>query len=64
VKTNYRAIAESYGRSLLVALFSVYATNPDATAKQIISGALIAVFAPVLRALNREDKAFGLGSKE
>jgi hypothetical protein len=39
-------------------------TNPDATAKELISAALIAVCAPILRALNPDDKAFGIGSKE
>lgn len=39
-------------------------TNPDATAKELLSAALIAVLAPVLRGLNPDDKAFGIGSKE
>jgi len=61
---NIRTIAESYGRALLVALATCYMTNPDATAKELISAALIAVCAPILRALNPDDKAFGIGSKE
>lgn len=39
-------------------------TNPDATAKELISAAVIAIAAPVLRALNPDDKGFGIGSKE
>lgn len=61
---NIRTIAESYGRALLVAVATCYMTNPDATAKELISAAVIAIAAPVLRALNPDDKGFGIGSKE
>jgi hypothetical protein len=64
VKINIRAIAESYGRSWLVAIFSIYTVNPDASAKDLLLGSLIAVLAPVLRAANPDDKAFGIGSKD
>lgn len=62
--SNFKTIAESYGRALLVAVATCYMTNPDATAKELISAAVIAIAAPVLRALNPDDKGFGIGSKE
>lgn len=64
MKINLRAIAESYGRAWLVSIFSIYTVNPDASAKDLILGSLIAVLAPVLRAANPDDKAFGIGSKD
>lgn len=64
MKINIRAIAESYGRAWLVSIFSIYTINPDASAKDLILGSLIATLAPLLRAANPDDKAFGIGSKD
>lgn len=57
-------IIESYGRAWLVAVASTYSANPDASLKDIIIASLIAVAAPLLRGLNPDDKAFGIGSKD
>lgn len=55
---------QSYGRALFVAVLSTYLANPDGSVKDILTAALVAVAAPVLRALNPDDKDFGVGSKD
>lgn len=58
------AALNSYGRSAFVCLATVYVTNPSGTFEDIWKAFLVAFAAPILRALNPDDTAFGLGSKE
>ena len=58
------AALNSYGRSAFVCLATVYVTNPSVTFEDIWKAFLVAFAAPILRALNPDDTAFGLGSKE
>ena len=53
----------SYGRAALVAVLTLYVAVPNASAQSLGKAALCAVAAPLLRALNVDDKAFGLGAK-
>jgi hypothetical protein len=55
---------QSYGRSAFVCLATVYVTNPSGSFDDIWKAFLIAFAAPILRALNPGDAAFGIGSKE
>ena len=55
---------QSYGRALFVAVLSTYLANPDGSVKDILTAALVAISAPLLRALNPDDKDFGVGSKD
>ena len=57
-------IAQSYGRALFVAVLSTYLANPEGSVKSILTAALVAVAAPLLRAINPEDKDFGVGSND
>ena len=63
---NSKLLAElnSYGRSAFVCLATVYVTNPSGTFEDIWKAFLVAFAAPILRALNPDDTAFGIGSKE
>lgn len=54
----------SYGRSALVAVVTLYVAVPNATASDLGKAALAAVIAPLLRALNINDKGFGLGANK
>ena len=58
------AAINSYGRSAFVCLATVYVTNPSGTFEDIWKAFLVAFAAPILRALNPDDTAFGIGSKE
>ena len=58
------AALNSYGRSAFVCLATVYVTNPSGTFEDIWKAFLVAFAAPILRALNPDDQAFGIGSKE
>jgi hypothetical protein len=58
------AALNSYGRSAFVCLATVYVTNPSGTFEDIWKAFLVAFAAPILRALNPDDTAFGIGSKE
>ena len=58
------AIIESYGRSAFVCLATVYVTNPEGTLQDIWKAFLVAFAAPLLRAINPNDEAFGIGSKK
>jgi hypothetical protein len=58
------AIINSYARSAFVCLATVYVTNPSGSFDDIWKAFLIAFAAPILRAINPDDQAFGLGSKE
>jgi len=63
---NKKVIAaiQSYGRSAFVCLATVYVTNPSGSFDDIWKAFLVAFAAPILRALNPDDSAFGIGSKE
>ena len=58
------AILNSYARSAFVCLATVYVTNPSGSFDDIWKAFLVAFAAPILRAINPDDQAFGLGSKE
>jgi hypothetical protein len=58
------AIINSYARSAFVCLATVYVTNPSGSFDDIWKAFLVAFAAPLLRAINPDDQAFGLGSKE
>ncbi len=58
------AVINSYGRSAFVCLATVYVTNPSGSFDDIWKAFLVAFAAPILRALNPDDSAFGIGSKE
>ena len=58
------AAINSYGRSAFVCLATVYVTNPSGSFDDIWKVFLVAFVAPILRALNPDDSAFGIGSKE
>jgi hypothetical protein len=58
------AIINSYARSAFVCLATVYVTNPSGSFDDIWKAFLVAFAAPILRAINPDDQAFGLGSKE
>jgi hypothetical protein len=58
------AIINSYARSAFVCLATVYVTNPSGSFDDIWKAFLVAFAAPLLRAINPDDHAFGLGSKE
>ena len=54
----------SYGRAALVAVLTLYIAVPNASAMDLLKAAGVATAAPLLRALNIDDKAFGLGAKK
>ena len=58
------AVINSYARSAFVCLATVYVTNPSGSFDDIWKAFLVAFAAPLLRAINPDDQAFGLGSKE
>jgi hypothetical protein len=62
--TKHWAIINSYGRSALVCLATIYVAAPDAAPSDIWKAFAVAFIAPILRALSPEDTAFGIGSKE
>lgn len=64
MNSKFLAALNSYGRSAFVCLATVYVTNPSGTFEDIWKAFLVAFAAPILRALNPDDTAFGLGSKE
>lgn len=64
MNSKFLAALNSYGRSAFVCLATVYVTNPSGTFEDIWKAFLVAFAAPILRALNPDDTAFGIGSKE
>jgi hypothetical protein len=58
------AVLNSYARSAFVCLATVYVTNPSGSFDDIWKAFLVAFAAPILRAINPDNQAFGLGSKE
>ena len=61
---NILEAVQSYGRAALVAVITLYLAVPNASANDLGKAALAAVVAPLLRALNVNDTAFGLGAKK
>ena len=61
---KYQAIIGSYARAALVAVATLFVTTPNASTKELIQAALIAIIAPVIRALNPDDPQFGIGAKK
>ena len=57
-------VIQSYGRSAFVCLATVYVTNPSGSFDDIWKAFLVAFAAPILRALNPDDPAFGIGRKK
>jgi len=60
---NILEAVNSYGRAALVAVITLYMAVPHASASDLGKAAIAAIAAPLLRALNVDDKAFGFGSK-
>ena len=54
----------SYGRSAFVCLATIYVTNPDISPSELWKAFAVAFIAPILRALNPDDKDFGIGAKK
>ena len=59
-----QAVIGSYARAALVAVATLFVTNPNANTKELLQAAAIAVIAPVIRALNPDDNQFGIGAKK
>ena len=59
---NILQAVQSYGRAALVAVVTLYLAVPNAQASDLGKAALAAILAPLLRALNVDDTAFGLGA--
>ena len=62
--SNIMEAINSYGRAALVAVVTLYVAAPHATPADLGKAAIAAIIAPLLRALNVDDKAFGLGSNK
>lgn len=60
---NVLAALKSYARAAFVACITLYVATPTTSLADLGKAALVAVAAPLLRALDVEDKAFGLGAK-
>jgi hypothetical protein len=61
---NILEAVNSYGRAALVAVITLYMAVPHASASDLGKAAIAAIAAPLLRALNVDDKAFGFGTKK
>lgn len=64
MNNKHWAMINSYARSAFVCLATIYVTNPDSSPSDIWKAFAVAFIAPLLRALNPDDKQFGIGSKE
>jgi hypothetical protein len=64
MKSKHIAMLNSYGRSAFVCLATIYVTNPDISPSELWKAFAVAFIAPILRALNPDDKDFGIGAKE
>ena len=64
MKAKHWAMVNSYARSAFVCLLTIYVAAPDAAPSDIWKAFVVAFVAPILRALNPDDKQFGIGSKE
>lgn len=61
---NILEAVQSYGRAALVAVITLYVAVPNASASDLGKAAIAAIVAPLLRALNVNDTAFGLGASK
>ena len=61
---NILEAVQSYGRAALVAIITLYVAVPNANASDLGKAAIAAIVAPLLRALNVNDTAFGLGASK
>jgi hypothetical protein len=50
---------KSFVRHFLITAIAVYTVNPDADWKAIIAGAIAGVVGPAIRAIDKNDPAFG-----
>ena len=64
MKSKHVAILNSYARSAFVCLATIYVTNPNISPSELWKAFAVAFIAPILRALNPDDKDFGIGAKE
>lgn len=64
MKSKHIAMLNSYGRSAFVCLATIYVTNPEISPSELWKAFAVAFIAPLLRALNPDDKDFGIGAKE
>jgi hypothetical protein len=64
MKSKHIAMLNSYARSAFVCLATIYVTNPDISPSELWKAFAVAFIAPILRALNPDDKDFGIGAKE
>jgi len=64
MKAKHWAMINSYGRRAFVCLATIYVTAQEASPSDIWKAFLVAFIAPILRSLNPDDTAFGIGSKE
>jgi hypothetical protein len=64
MKSKHIAMLNSYARSAFVCLATIYVTNPDISPSELWKAFAVAFIAPLLRALNPDDKDFGIGAKE
>ena len=62
MKAKHWAIINSYARSAFVCLATIYVTQPDSSPSDIWKAFAVAFIAPILRSLNPDDQAFGIGS--
>jgi hypothetical protein len=62
MKAKHLAMLNSYARSAFVCLATIYVTQPDSTPSDIWKAFLVAFIAPLLRSLNPDDQAFGIGA--
>lgn len=62
MKAKHWAMINSYARSAFVCLATIYVTQPDSSPSDIWKAFAVAFIAPILRSLNPDDQAFGIGS--
>jgi hypothetical protein len=62
MKAKHLAIINSYARSAFVCLATIYVTQPDSSPSDIWKAFAVAFIAPILRSLNPDDQAFGIGA--
>ena len=61
---NIIEAVKSYGRAAFVACLTLYVANPSTSATDLGKAALVAIVAPLLRAIDVEDTAFGFGANK
>jgi hypothetical protein len=62
MKAKHWAMVNSYARSAFVCLATIYVTQPDSSPSDIWKAFAVAFIAPILRSLNPDDQAFGIGA--